>query len=74
MTKSDFFGGLFLSSRALKGTFASIFCELPGTDKQYHSLCMFGLEFVASLAIIWVIHNYGNFQNIISVAIPKEKN
>jgi len=25
MTKSDFFGGLFLSSRVLKGTFASIF-------------------------------------------------
>ena len=25
MTKSDFFGGLFLSSRALKGMFASIF-------------------------------------------------
>jgi len=23
MTKSDFFGGLFLSSRVLKGTFAS---------------------------------------------------
>jgi len=25
MTKSDFFGSLFLSSRVLKGTFASIF-------------------------------------------------
>jgi len=25
MTKSDFFGGLFLSSRVLKGTFVSIF-------------------------------------------------
>ena len=25
MTKSDFFGGLFLSSRVLKGTFANIF-------------------------------------------------
>jgi len=27
------------------------------------------LGFVASLAIIWVIHNYGKFK--ISVAIPK---
>ena len=30
MTKSNFFGGLFLSSRVLKGTFASI-CELLGS-------------------------------------------
>ena len=37
--------------------------------RQYHSLCMLGLGFVASLAIIWVIHNYGKFK--ISVAIPK---
>jgi len=63
MTKSDFFGGLFLSSRLLKGTFASIFV------RQYHSLSMLGLGFVASLAIIWVIQKYGKFK--ISVAIPK---
>ena len=30
---------------------------------------MLGLGFVASLAVVWVIHNYGKFQ--ISVAIPK---
>jgi len=65
MTKSNFFGSLFPSSRVLKGTFASIL----GTARQYHSLCMLGLGFVASLAIIWVIHNYGKFK--ISVAIPK---
>ena len=63
MTKSDFFGGLFLSSGVLKGTFASIW-----TAKQYHSVCMLGLGFVA-LAIIWVIQKYGKFK--ISVAIPK---
>jgi len=33
MAKSDFFGGLFLSSRVLKGTFASIFVK-------YHSLSL----------------------------------
>ena len=31
MTKSDFFGSLLLSSHVLKGTFASIFYELPGS-------------------------------------------
>jgi len=31
MTKSDFFGGLFLSSRVLNGMFASVFCELLGS-------------------------------------------
>jgi len=51
MTKSDFFGGLFLSSHVFKGTFASILW----TARQYYSLCMLGLGFVASLAIIWVI-------------------
>ena len=66
MTKSDFFGSLFLSSGVLKGIFASIFFELP---RQYHSLCMLGLGFAASLVIIWVIHNYGKFK--ISIAIPK---
>ena len=39
------------------------------TARQYHSLCTLGLGFVASLAIIRVIHNYGKFK--ISVAIPK---
>ena len=39
------------------------------TARQYHSLCMLGLGFVASLAIILVIQNYGKFK--ISVAIPK---
>jgi len=28
MTKSDFFGGLFLSSRVLKGTFATAFSDI----------------------------------------------
>ena len=56
------FGGLFLSSRILKGTFASIFVK-------YHSLCMLGLGFAASLAIIWVVHKYDKFK--ISIAIPK---
>ena len=30
MTKSDFFGGLFLSSRVLNSMFMSVFCELLG--------------------------------------------
>jgi len=66
MTKSDFFSSLFLSSGVLKGMFASIFFL---TARQYHSLCMLGLGFAASLVIIWVIHNYGKFK--ISIAIPK---
>ena len=66
MTKSDFFGGLFLSSRVLKGTFASIFVNCQAVSL---SLRMLGLGFVASLTIIWVMHNYGKFK--ISVAIPK---
>jgi len=37
--------------------------------RQYHPLCMLALRFVTSLAVIWVIHNYGKFK--ISVAIPK---
>jgi len=41
------------------------FCELLGSI----ILCMLSLWFVASLATIWVIHNYGKFK--ISVAIPK---
>ena len=60
MTKSDFFSGMFLSSRVLKGTFASVFA------RQYHSFCMLGLGFVASMAINY---NYGKFK--ISVAVPK---
>jgi len=43
MTKSNFSGGLFLSSRVPKGMFTSIFVN--------HSLCMLDLVF-ASLAII----------------------
>ena len=39
------------------------------TARQYHSLCVLGLGFVASLANIWVINNYGKFK--ISIAIPK---
>ena len=65
MTISEFFGSLFLGSRVLKGTFASILW----TVKQYHSICVLGLGFVASLAIIWLIHNYGKFE--ISFAIAK---
>ena len=48
--------------------------QLPRTQRyvhKYHSLCMLGLGFVASLAIIRVIHNYGKFK--ISVAIPKQR-
>ena len=41
------------------------FCELLDST----ILCMLGLGFVASLAIIRVIHNYGKFKN--PVAIPK---
>ena len=32
------------------------------TARQHHSLCMLGLGFAASLAIIRVIHNYGKFK------------
>jgi len=65
MMKSDFFGGLFLSP-----TYSKVCLQvLLWTARQYHSLCVLGLGFVASLAIIWVIHNYGKFK--ISVAIPK---
>jgi len=60
--KSDFVGGLFLSSLILK----EYFCEMLGS---YHSLCMLGLGFVASFTTIRVIHNYGKFK--ISAAIPK---
>jgi len=38
-TKSDFFGGLFLSSRVLKGT-SQVFLW---TARHYHSLYMLGL-------------------------------
>ena len=59
-------GSLFLSSRVPK------VCSRVSswTARQYHSLCMLGLGFVASLAIIWVIRNYGKFK--ISVAIQIE--
>ena len=60
--KSDFFGCLLLGSHILKGTFASVFCELLGSI----NLCMLGL---GSLTIIWVIHKYAKFD--ISFAIPK---
>jgi len=66
MTKSDFYGGLFLSSSVLKGTFASIFVNCQAVSFPLYAwfgVCM------ASLAIILVIHNYGKFK--ISVAIPK---
>ena len=32
------------------------------TSRQHHSICMLGLGFIASLVIIWVIHNYGEFE------------
>ena len=59
-------GSLFLSSRVPK------VCSRVSswTARQYHSLCMLGLGFVASLAIIWVIRNYGKFK--ISIAIQIE--
>jgi len=55
------FGGLY--PHILKGTFVSIFREQLGSIIL--SAC---LGFVASLAIIWVIHNPDNFK--ISFAIP----
>ena len=65
MTKSDFSAVCFLAP-AYSKVHSQVFLL---TARQYHSLCMLGLGFVASLAIIWVIHNYGKFK--ISVAIPK---
>ena len=42
----------------------------PALDhRQYHSICMLCLGFLASFAIFRVIHNYGKFK--ISFAIPK---
>jgi len=52
MTKSDFFGSLFLSSRYSKVR-SRIFLWIA---RQYRSLCMLGLGFVA-LSIIRMIHN-----------------
>ena len=63
MIKSDFFGGLFLSSHVLKGTF---------WWTTIGSIVLHALFEVCSsfqLAIIRVIHNYGKFK--IAVAIPK---
>ena len=60
-TKSDFFGGLLLSSHTLKGTFASIII-LSACLAPWLGVCSF-------LAIIQVIHNYGKLK--ISVTIPK---
>jgi len=37
MMKSDFFGGLFLSSRVLKGTFASIFVNCLAVSFSLHA-------------------------------------
>jgi len=65
MTKSDFFGGLLLSSRVLKGTFASIFMNCQALSFSLHAwlgVCSF-------LAFIQVIQNYGKLK--ISIAIPK---
>ena len=44
MMKSDFFSGLFLSSRVLNSMFTSVLW----TTRQNHSFCMLGLGFVAS--------------------------
>ena len=65
MTKSDFFGGLFVNSCVLKGMFANIFVNYQAVSFFLHAwygICSF-------LAIIWVMHNYGKFE--ISIAIPK---
>jgi len=53
MTKSDFFSGLFLNSRVLKGTFISIVMNCQAVSFSLHAwlgVCSF-------LAIIQVIHN-----------------
>jgi len=60
------FDGLFLSSRIVNGMLVSIFVNCQAVSL---SLRMLGLGFVASLTIIWVMHNYGKFK--ISIAIPK---
>jgi len=63
--KIRLFGGLLLSSRILKGTFASILMNCQAVPFSLHAwlgVCSF-------LAIIQVIHNYGKLK--ISIAIPK---
>ena len=65
MTKSDFFGGLLLSSHVLKGTFAGILMNCQAVSFSLHAwlgVCSF-------LAIIQEIYNHGKLK--ISVAIPK---
>jgi len=37
MTKSDFFNGLFLNSRVLNGTFASIFVNCQAVSFSLHA-------------------------------------
>jgi len=64
MTQSNFLCGLFLSSGVLD-TFVSIFVNCQAVSFSLHVW----LGFVASLAIIRVIHNYGKFK--VSTTIPK---
>jgi len=67
MTKSDFFGGLLLSSHVLKGTFASIFMNCQAVSFSLHA--WFGV--CSFLVLIQMIHNYGKLKN--SIAIPKQR-
>ena len=54
--KSEFYGDLFLDSRVLSGTFASVFCEVLGSIIL--SACLvWGV--VASLAVFLLVHQYG---------------
>ena len=56
MTKSEFYGDLFLDSCVLSGTFVSVFCELLGSIIL--SACLvWGV--VASLAVFLLVHQYG---------------
>ena len=57
-TKSDFFSNLFLNSHILQTMFVSIFVNCQAVSLYLHA--GFVLGYVASLAIIWVIHKQGN--------------
>ena len=66
MTKSNFFDGLFLSSRVLSGTFASIFVNCQAVSFSPHAwfgVCSFFDHYLGDA------YNYGKFK--ISVVIPK---
>ena len=53
------FSAVFFSAPAYSTVCSRVFLW---TARQYHSLCMLSLGFVASLAVIRVIHNYGKFK------------